>query len=207
MKYIAFIVLGLVLLAAIGGIVLWANKHKPQAALPQPQIHRTIWDELLAKPEYSNEVARAGLDLPTDEWTNGTWGPSTKIVRINASKWRRIGAVTDKALGEVKPKLKEMSVSNLVYCFELVDYSRPWVPDSGGVAEIVFWNGNFLIKRELESRSLDDLKVLRTFRNDKVAILENSQSDPSPLPWQLDEIFSDVRDRHTIVPTQAATNH
>jgi hypothetical protein len=182
------------------------KKQTPQAALPQPQLHSTVWDEVLAKPEYSNEVVLAGLNLPTDQWTNITWGPSTKLVRINASKWSRIAAVTDRALAEVEPRLKEMSVSNLVYCFKLVE--APYFDGSqfGEVTGRVFWTGNLLVKRELESRSLYDLQVLRAFRNDKVGFLENPNGMPASLPWQLDEIISDVRDTRTTVPAFTATN-
>lgn len=147
----------------------------------------TILDEVLAKPQYSNSIVEAQRDLPTDKWESEPY-------HHNASRDQRERSVATQMLAEVKPHIREMSVSNLVGSFKLIAHRYGILTNNfEGVAGCVYAIGNQLIINELKSRPFDDLAVLRKLGNDNMTMYEGEQGFDLPLTLQLNEIIEDLR--------------
>ena len=168
-------------------------RHGLEAESPQ---RYTILDEVLAKPEYSNSINQAQCDLPTDKW-------EAEPYHHNASReWREI-SVAAQMLEEVKPRLREMSVRNLVGSFKLIAHRYGILTNSfEGVAERVYAIGNRFIVYEIKSRNINDLRVLRKLGNDEMTIYEGPQGFDLPLTLQLEEILEDLQS----TPTKETTS-
>ena len=150
---------------------------------------------MLAKPEYSNSIAQAEQDLPTDEWVE-------KPFKYNSSRAKREAAVADQMLAEIRPRLKSMNITNLVKSFKLISHPLGILTnDFHGVAEDLYARGNGWIVYEIKSRSTNEFQVLHFLGNDATEIYEGPQGYPLSLRDQLDEILQDLREGLTNKPT------
>ena len=135
----------------------------------------TILDEALAKPEYADAIKQAERDLPDDEWAD-------KPFRQNMSREQRDYRVATNILAEIEPKLKQLSVTELVRSLK-IEYS-PAVDVTNNpteVAEDVYLDGFDMIKTEIQSRPKKDLEVLPSLADDRVWLFTGSQGPPETL--------------------------
>jgi len=162
---------------------------KPASALfPQGPA---ILDEILTNATFSNALEAAFVELPTDEWDKG---PKP----YNVSQSQRLYKLGKPVFEELKPRLKEMSISNLVCSLKVVDSRDAGLyNDWSRAAECVYSWGNREIIAEIKRRPLNELNVLRKFDNDRVTIWEGYAGFGLPLTYQLDEILQDVREDAT----------
>ncbi len=176
----------------IPAVLVCGCNQAPQQRVPAtaPQT-LNILDEALAKPKYSNAIVQAQQQLPTDKWED-------KPFRRNVSREQRVWAVAKPMLDEITPRLKEMSVSNLVNSFKVVPY--PWgvlTNQLGEVEECVYAIGNQLIKNEIKARPREQLLGLQKLGSDKVMLIEGPQGADLSLADELDEILYDLRNSLT----------
>ena len=176
------------------GIFTSACQKRQQVASPQPWQTFTPFDEVLAKPEYSNSIAQAEQDLPTDEWVE-------KPFKCNASRAKREAAVADQMLAEIRPRLKSMNITNLVKSFKLIPHPLGILTnDFHGVAEDLYARGNGCIVYEIKSRSTNELQFFISWETMQRRFTK-AQGYPLSLRDQLDEILQDLREGLTNNPT------
>src|SRR2546426_1098859 len=98
-------------------LLLCACNNSPQtpppAQLASPQA--TLLDEVLVSPAFSNEISQAERDLPDDKWEQQPY-------RFNASRAQREIKVADMMLQDIKPKLKQLTVTELVRALKVLPY-------------------------------------------------------------------------------------
>lgn len=137
------------------------SPHRPAAA-----SSRGILDEVLAKPAHASAVQQAERDLPADEWEDTPY-------RHNVSRFQRESAVALAMLRETAPKLKKMSVTELVRSLKVT--SRDDLGGFNGVAGDVFEWGNAMIIAEIQLRPKEELKVLSGLAEENVVVYEGTQ--------------------------------
>src|SRR5258707_692111 len=93
------------------GVVVAPSKPVSTPIPQAPGIPLICWQ----LSEYSNALVVAFKELPTDKWVNYP-------VNLNSSQGERVWHAVEPMLAEIKPRLKEMSISNLVGSFKLVPY-------------------------------------------------------------------------------------
>src|SRR2546426_10083805 len=94
--------------ALITSVILLCACNRPSQTSPRAQLappRATLFDEALVSPAFSNAVGQAERDLPDDKWEEQPY-------RFNASQ-REI-KVADMILQDIKPKLKQLTVTELV---------------------------------------------------------------------------------------------
>jgi hypothetical protein len=126
----------------------------------------SILDEVLRTPEFSNAVAQAERDLPSDYWEHTPF-------RYNSSRARREAEVARTMLAEIEPRLKTMGVTDLVRALKVYDY--PMLNTIPGVAGYVYLYGNQMIIGEIKSRPTSELAVLPGLADDKLQVYEGEQ--------------------------------
>jgi hypothetical protein len=172
-------------------LICGCSKKPPKTVTVQIPPRVTIFGEMLAKPEYSNGLAEAEKELPTDTWDDQPY-------RHNASKWRRIAAVGNRMFEETKPRLKEMTASNLVESFKIVPYPFGFETNNLGEAEEwVYVIGNQLIIDEIKSRPTNELVGLTKLGSSNVMPLQGPQGFGLSLAETLTEILWDLREERT----------
>jgi hypothetical protein len=179
----------LVLICA--ALLCGCGKSPHQASPPVAAQATTILDQVLAKPEYSNSIVAAQQDLATDAWND-------KPYRYNSSRAAREWAVASRMLAEIKPRLKQMDITNLVGSLKVFPINSFSAFDIKRVAESVYLQGNKLIMDEIKSRPASELRALRTLGNDKVMLAPGMQGMPGSLKNRLDDILHEVQKRTTI---------
>jgi len=150
------------------------NKSRQQAKLPIiPQY--TIFDETIAKPEYADVIKQAERDLPDDKWM-------TEPFRANRSRAEREYHVVTNILAAIEPKLKRMSVTELVRSLKIEMGPTVLVTnDFSGVAEGVYLGGYSMIKKEIQSRPKKELEVLPSLGDNSVWLFTGPQGPPVTL--------------------------
>jgi hypothetical protein len=148
------------LASAIVLLLLCACNRPGGSSTPPPY---SILDEVLAEQQYSNAIAQAERDLPTDEW-------ELKPYRFNSSRAQREAEVAKTLLAEVRPRLKRMSVPALVKSMK-ADPGGSF----GGVADPVYAGGNKMVIQEIKSRPRAELAVLPKLADDKVFVYGGGQ--------------------------------
>lgn len=133
-----------------------------RGVLPPPGI----LDHTLVKASYSNTIAEAERDLPTDEWNDKPW-------RFNVTRFHREWAVAQKMLEEISPELKKMTVAQLVRSLKVTSRFAP--DDFGGVAGCVYESGNAAIISEIQSRPKEELGVLPSLADPWLDVWEGPQ--------------------------------
>src|SRR5256885_11755004 len=152
----------------IAVLLVFGCNRAPEPKTPPPSP-ASIFDEVVARPRYSNAIVQAEQDLPSDRWEE-------KPFHYNASRGDRVWAVAKPMLDEVTPRFKEMSVTNLVRSFKVVPYPYGFMTNQlGDVAECVYAVGNQLIINEIKSRPPEQLRGLRNLGSDKVMLVEGPQ--------------------------------
>ena len=127
-------------------------------------LHQTFLDEVLTKSEYAGAIRQAERDLPDDRW-DGANG------HYNVSRSGRESAVASKILADIKPSVRNMSVSQLMQSLKVVSYPTGILTnDFFGVRGDVYARGNFMIIKEIKSRPKSELAVLPSFADERVAI-------------------------------------
>jgi hypothetical protein len=121
----------------------------------------TILDKALARPEYAEAIKQAERTLPDDEWNNDP-------MHMNLSREQREMSVATNILGTVEPRLKQMTVTELVHSLKIVP--RLSYGDFGGVACYVYEIGNHEILLEIKSRPKAELEVLPSLADDQVEV-------------------------------------
>ena len=135
-----------------------ASTHKSVSS------HQTLLDEVLTKSEYADAIRQAERDLPDDRWESSK-------EHYNVSRSMRESAVASKILADIKPTVREMSVSQLMQSLKVVSYPMGIMTnDFPGVRGDVYTCGNFMITREIKSRPKSELAVLPSFADERVAI-------------------------------------
>ena len=132
----------------------------PRHTAPLPH---SILDEVLAEQQYSNAIAQAKRDLPTDKWEQ-------RPFRFNSSRAHREGEIARMLLAEVRPRLKLMSVTALVKSLK-TDPGGSF----GGVADPLYAGGNTMIVEEIKSRPRAELAVLPKLADDKAFVYGGAQ--------------------------------
>ena len=157
-----------------------ASTHKPASS------HQTFLDEVLSKTEYADTIQQAERDLPDDRWesSNGHYNVSRSI---------RESAVASKILADIKPTVREMSVSQLMQSLKVVSYPMGILTnDFFGVRGDVYARGNFMITKEIKSRPKSELAVLPSFADERVAIWTGPDG---PVTTLTDFVKYDVYDK------------
>ncbi len=158
-------------------VAIWAllicgcDRPHPSAEVAKAHVWQktTILDEVLLSPEYVDAIKQAECDLPDDEWRDKPW-------RMNLSRERREHPLATRMLADIQPKLKSMSVTELVQGLKLLTYPEGVLTNSfGGVAYYVYRDGNLMIIQEIKLRPKKDLLVLTNLADDKVVVWEGSQ--------------------------------
>jgi hypothetical protein len=112
----------------------------------------------------------AGQNLPNDEWRTNT-GPGRYLARVeNVFKLTRQGAVVNKMVSELKPKLKTLSVPDVIHSFgkEGTNYA----------VSVFYAEINMHIIAEITSRPWSELMVLPPLinrQNDRFIIYQGPQ--------------------------------
>ena len=135
----------------------------------------SILDEPLRQEIVRKRVTEAEQDFPTDTWKTTTGGMAQ---HWNQSRRERELKISGELLAELEPKLKQMSVP------QLLDSIKTW-PNSGpgridGVSYSLYVEGNHAILRELKQRPSGDLEYLREFQGNSTFIFESDQG-PKPM--------------------------
>ena len=142
------------------------------AAKPDPAAQETVFDVALAEPRYSDAIRQAEREVPGDERID-------KPFPANVSRERREYQVATNILAELKPKLKQMSVTELVLSLKIE--SAPGVVvsnDFSGVASDVYVGGYNMIKKEILSRPKKQLQVLPGLADGSVWLYTGPQGPP-----------------------------
>lgn len=136
----------------------------------------TILDTALKKAEYSNAMVQAERDLAEDNWRTNVFGPE------NLSRGLRESAVGETMLEEIKPRLKGMTVTELIESLKAVPYPEGALTnDYEGVTGYVYYWGNQAILDEIKSRPTNELQVLRGLVTDKIDVYRGPQGPMSLL--------------------------
>jgi hypothetical protein len=99
---------------------------------------------------------------------------------------------------ETKPRLKEMTASNLVESFKIVPYPFGFETNNLGEAEEwVYVIGNQLIIDEIKSRPTNELVGLTKLGSSNVMPLQGPQGFGLSLAETLTEILWDLREERT----------
>jgi len=164
----------------VGALSLCSCGKPPSASSPPVAVVRTpIFDQIAAEPKYSNAIAQADQDLPGDRWEK-------KPFNINHSRWERVAPIGREILLEVKPKLKEMTVAELMHCLKVQDGSGFVTCYMG---DALYPEGNNMIIVEIKSRAAAEREVLRTWPRDKYGFLDTGIQGP---PVDVDEVARDL---------------
>ena len=140
-----------------------------QAPRSQAPAQLTVLDRVLAQPDYSNAIVQAQRDLPGDKWRDKPW-------HYNVSRDQREYAVSKAMLGEIRPRLRSMSVTELVGSFKMTPYPEGALTNAyEGVAMYLFADGNEAIINEIKSRPTNELQVLRALATDKLEVYRGPQ--------------------------------
>lgn len=130
----------------------------------------TMLDQVLTKTGYSNAIVQAEVDLPTDKWETNHFGP------VNVSRSGREYAACKVMLDEIKPQLKNLSVTELVKSLKAVPFPEGMNTNGyDGVAGYVYFMGNEAIIREIKSRPTNELQVLRGLATDRIEVYRGPQ--------------------------------
>jgi hypothetical protein len=146
-----------------------SHHHAAPPVIPQS----TILDEALAKPEYADAIKQAERDLPDDMLRDIPW-------HMNVSREGREFQVATNILARIEPKLKRMSVMELVRSLKVEDWMLQ-TNDFSGVSEKVFKLGNTMITSEIKSRPKSELEVLPSLADGRVWIYTGVQGPPDTL--------------------------
>lgn len=165
-----------------------------QQAKPPAVTQYTIFDEALAKPEYAYAIKQAERDLPDDEWAN-------KAFRQNMSREQRDYRVATNILAEIEPKLKQMSVTELIQSLR-VDYSPAFdvTNDPTDVAEDVYLVGFDMVKKEIQSRPKKELEVLPGLADGNVLLDTGEQGPPETLESFVHEMTNNMMPNTALEP-------
>lgn len=146
------------------GLMLGCRRSSPLPSSDKQTLERhTILDEALGRTDLHEEWSLADRDLPADIWTN-----YPKIGRVNKSRFQREVGVTHKLLEGIKPRIQNMTASNLLDSLHVLPagsggaYASP-IP---AVVYYVWRDGNEMIMDELKRRPPSDLETLRSHTND-----------------------------------------
>jgi hypothetical protein len=126
----------------------------------------TILDQVVAKREYRSDIKQAEQDLPGDQWREQPW-------RSNVSRFHRESGVAQQMLDEIRPKLKQMTVTELARSLKVTP--RMHFPNVAGVAYYVFRDGNRMIISEIQSRPKSELSVLPGLADENMELWEGDQ--------------------------------
>jgi hypothetical protein len=131
-----------------------------------PSIKRTpIFDLVASTPDYSNAIVVADRDLPGDVWTTGP-------MRVNESRGQRLAPIAKNILEEVRPKLKQMSVVELVHCLKVEDGSGF---ATGYIADYLYPEGSEMIIAEMRLRPVRERQSLLGLPLDRADLDTGSQ--------------------------------
>jgi hypothetical protein len=148
-------------------------------ALSTPSIKRTpIFDLIANTPDYSNAIVAADRDMPGDAWATGP-------ISVNESRGSRVAPIAKRILDEVRPKLKQMSVVELVHCLKVQDGSG-FV--TGYIADEIYPQGNEMIIAEMLSRPVQERETLLGLPFDGADLDTGSQGPPR----SADEVISQI---------------
>ena len=155
------------------------DSKQTRPAQSTPAIKRTpIFDLVASTPDYSNAIVAADRDLPGDMWSTGP-------IRENESRGRRLAPIAKRILEEVRPKLKQMSVVELVNCLKVFDGSG-FV--TGYIADEIYPQGNEMILAEMRSRPAQERQTLLGLVVDAGHLDTGSQGPPT----SMDEIIREL---------------
>src|SRR2546425_8368700 len=96
--------------ALITSVILLCACNRPSQTSPRAQLappRATLLDEALVSPAFSNALGQAERDLPDDKWEEQPY-------HFNSTRAHRESEVADMMLQHIKPKLKQLSVTELV---------------------------------------------------------------------------------------------
>ena len=146
-----------------------------QAANPSAPSQLSVFDEALANLKYVNAIRQAERDLPGDTMVK-------KPFPANLTRERREYQVATNILAELEPRLKQMSVTRLVQSLKVEGGPSPQASASwGGVADFVYVGGYALIKKEIQARPANELRVLPGLADDSVWLYTGPQGPPVTL--------------------------
>jgi len=149
-------------------LLLCTCDKKPSQPPPRARTHPwpPLFDQALARPDFSNAVSQAERDLPDDRWED-------KPGRFNASRGQREMKVTEMILHDIKPKLKQLSVTELVRGLKVLPY--PSIESFPGVRQYLYAWGNAVIINEIKSRPTNELSVLPGLADDTLQVFDGDQ--------------------------------
>lgn len=143
------------------------SSRPPVAPSQQP----TLLDQALETEKVVMRKKVAEQDLPTD-----TWHTHPKGGRYNVSRSSREGELAHELLAQIKPRLKQMPVRDLLdslKTFPLTDYGSFL-----GVAYYIYRDGNQMIIAELASRPRSELESLRALGDDRREVFTGDSGPP-----------------------------
>ena len=141
----------------------------------------TVLNQTLSKPVFQQGAQLAEKDLPNDEWVN-------KPFRFNQSRFRREYDVASKVIEEIKPRLKSLSVTELIHSLQLVPSS--FAGGFSGVAYYVFRDGNKLIIEELKSRPLEERRKFQVLSDHHYVVWDGDNGGWPSLEWVIESIIN-----------------
>jgi hypothetical protein len=135
---------------------------------PAIAVLRTpLFDDVAVSPKYSNEIAQADRNLSDDEWI-------TDPFQINVSRGLRVVPIAREILSEIEPKLKGMSVAELVRCLKVQDGSG-FITNS--IADALYPEGNNKVISEIRSRPVAERELLLRWPHDGAYLDTGSQGE------------------------------
>ncbi len=127
----------------------------------------SIFDQLASSEIYSNRITTADRDIPGDVWVEVPF-------HDNSSRYLRVEVIAKDLLSHIQPKLKSMTVSELMRSIKVQDGSG-FVTNY--IADILYPLGNQMIIAELKSRQPGQLKEVRYWLSDGAYIDTGSNGE------------------------------
>ena len=134
----------------------------------QNQKQLTILDACLKESKYTNLIIQAERNLPLDQWEEQPW-------RHNDTREWRLNAAASKILEDLRPRFKQMTVTELVKSLKVHLYLEPLDSDITGIGYYIYQNGNLMIIQEIRSRPKPELQVLPLLADDQVEVFGGAQ--------------------------------
>ena len=153
------------------------------AKQPDSPKSPSILEQPLSRKDIQQRIKEAEQDLPTDEWvTNPMSG------HYNHSRWQRELNISNGLLQEIEPKLKKMSVPELVDSI-MTEPTNSISVKISGVADELYIDGNQAIINELKKRPNAELEYLKKFQRDWRFIVDGPQGGYTTIGSLCQEVF------------------
>ncbi len=179
------IALRIILLIFAAALLLCSCKDSPRSTEPRIIFPHTFLDDVLAEPQYAEEIKKAERDLPDDEWSNDPF-------RDNVSRNHREIGVAERMLAQIQPRVKKMTVTDLFKSLKV--FPRAAAMSFPGVAYYLYRDGNRMIVEEIRSRPKNELGVLPGLADENWIVWDGAQGSLNSLEELIHfEILNDRR--------------